>query len=541
LRPLRLCLDTSVPLATPPIDSDEAVAIANSADTRTKSPTLDPDVMKTCIAGWIWQQIKPVDALDTNPKEQVQKRRNSPPPEDLLASELAEELQGKVIYDDSTSRWLCYERGVWHKASEAEMQALISTEVRSRAISGYGTSAYIQNILFHLRPLLFVKEWEEKPSSERLPFLNGVLDIPTMELLPHSPGHYLTWTLPRNYEPDASDWGLIKSWLDESLKGKQDDIWKVLCFFAAIIRGRTDIQRFLECRGAGGSGKSTLANLATKLVGDRNMIPMSWRSITNDYKMADFKGKRLAVFADAGVANADQMEVFRAMTGEDKLSGRPIRESWIEFYSSALCIVTANKPIFSGQGHSWYGRRAVVLKFDNYVEKPRNLMKEFEPQISAFLNYLLTISDEDITLTFEKKRGVSLHAWESMVESDSVAAWINDCIKREPGYMSTIGAKPGELDAIKSGALASNFETLTLYAHYVWYCRENGLMARSKNTFSSAVLDQCNQVLGWREVQKTTNKANSRVMVGIRLRSPEDLRLSDSLTQAASLETSLTS
>jgi len=70
---------------------------------------------------------------------------------------------------------------------------------------------------------------------------------------------------------------------------------------------------------------------------------------------------------------------------------------------------------------------------------------------------------------------------------------------------------------LKSGS-AIKLDTLSLYAHYVWYCRDNGLQARSKNTFSSAVLDKCNQVLGWREVQKTVNQANSRVIVGISLK-----------------------
>jgi len=53
------------------------------------------------------------------------------------------------------------------------------------------------------------------------------------------------------------------------------------------------------------------------------------------------------------------------------------------------------------------------------------------------------------------------------------------CDLNDNRLLSPIGAKPGGLDSIKAGGLVAGFETLTLYAHYVWYCRENGLMPRS--------------------------------------------------------------
>lgn len=167
-------------------------------------------------------------------------------------------------------------------------------------------------------------------------------------------------------------------------------------------------------------------------------------------------------------------------------------------------------------------------------------MPEFEPEISAFTNYLLAIPFEEITATLRKKEGADPHVWDSMIESDSVAAWINQCIKRDPGYISPIGPRPSEIDAIKSGAFAQESASqLTLYSHYVWYCRANGFKERSSTTFSSAVLDLCYQTLGWREIQKSKNKANSRVMVGISLKSPDETSIDDLLSSAAALETNL--
>ncbi len=50
-----------------------------------------------------------------------------------------------------------------------------------------------------------------------IPFRNGVLDIETRELWPHSPANYLTWCLPYDYNPLASC-DPIKQWLLEMLE-----------------------------------------------------------------------------------------------------------------------------------------------------------------------------------------------------------------------------------------------------------------------------------------------------------------------------------
>jgi P4 family phage/plasmid primase-like protien len=531
----------------PPLDNSEAEAIISSAEGRTVSTTLSPEAIRKCIASWIWNQVKP-EQQKSPEGQNISKGKDNIPPPAHFAEDLAKKYKNELIYDDTKNRWLSYTDGVWSPVSKAYIDKKVSDACICMFIECKNPASpkipapdvgYVSSTVFFLQSELFCKNWDEKPSTERLPFLNGVLDIKTKQLLPHSPDHFLTWKLPRNYEPEAKDWSKIRVWLNEALKGNQKEIRTVLCFFAAMLQGRTDIQKYLECRGAGGTGKSTLVNLAIALIGEANQEPFSWDKLLDKNAISDLIDKRLITFSDVEVASKKEAAVFKKLTGGDQLDGRPMYGNWMKFYPTALSIVTANRPIFGGEGHSWYGRRAIVLKFDTYVETPRDLMSEFKLELSAFTNFLLSIPSEEITAIFQKRSHVSAHVWESMIESDSVAAWINDCITRVPGCMSPIGPKNGEMDAIKGGGMAGGFETLTLYAHYAWYCRENGLQARSKNTFSSSVLDQCNQVLGWREVQKTVNQANSRVFVGIGLKVSSDTSIQEHLLQAAALEENL--
>ncbi len=57
-----------------------------------------------------------------------------------------------------------------------------------------------------------------------------------------------------------------------------------------------------------------------------------------------------------------------------------------------LAIVTSNAPIFHADGGSWLTRRILMLAFDHKppAGQVKDLETEFEPELSAFTNYLLS-------------------------------------------------------------------------------------------------------------------------------------------------------
>lgn len=182
------------------------------------------------------------------------------PKADVIGMLITENHRDRLIYCDELSSWLAYEidgeTGIWEMISKDIMLSIIDRIVESQGIRGYGSSSYIENIEKKMRRLLVCKHWEEK-NEKHLPFENGVLDLETSKFHQHAPGFRLTSKLPRQYNPLATSWSKTDQWLTEVVKGDEKAKELLLCYMAAVLRGRYDLQVFCYLIGSGGAGKST--------------------------------------------------------------------------------------------------------------------------------------------------------------------------------------------------------------------------------------------------------------------------------------------
>ena len=187
-----------------------------------------------------------------------------PPKPDIIGAEIAERYRDRWIYCDELKTWLTYSletEGIWTIVSEQYLETEIDTILEARNVKGYGTNSYIKNIVGKLKRKLFCRKWNERSSTDWLPFQNGVLELAINKLHNHSPGFLFTWQLPRNYTVVENGWSAIANWLDEATKGNEEYKELLLCFSAAVLRGRNDLQKFLHLIGGGGSGKSTFTQI----------------------------------------------------------------------------------------------------------------------------------------------------------------------------------------------------------------------------------------------------------------------------------------
>lgn len=120
------------------------------------------------------------------------------PPADIVAHEVAEQYKDQMAYNNEVGQWMRYGAdfpGIWSLETDEYVEAIIGSILDGKNITGYGSYSYITNVVKTLRRLLIVRRWDERSPSEILPFINGVMDVSSGELLPHSPGYRLTWHL----------------------------------------------------------------------------------------------------------------------------------------------------------------------------------------------------------------------------------------------------------------------------------------------------------------------------------------------------------
>ncbi len=473
------------------------------------------NLMNYCLDYSSWHELYGKDAFD-----------NKIPKADFLGKRIAEEYRNKFVYSDEYKSWLAYGLvtvGIWERISPDYMAAQVNGILNARGIEGYGSDSYIKNIVAKLKHELFLKQWDEKSSAQWLPFRNGVLELASNKLHEHSPDFHFTWQLPRDYTVVETGWQCIDRWLAEATKGNAEHKQMLLHFAAAVLRGRSDLQKFLHLIGGGGSGKSTFTTLLTALIGEENTVNLNLSDLEDKHEIARIFGKRLLLLPDQDKASK-KMSNFKRLTGHDKLSGRRLFENGFEFFFEGLTVMTSNSPVFHSHLGSWLTRRGIVIPFEYECppQKKRDLMREFEPELGAFTSYLLSISDAEIDETFKgvKSKTLSATAWESLIRNDGLAAWVNDRVIRDDNAKAFIGSNSREW--LKDEEY--NASISTLYGSYALYCRQSNRSIKSTQNFSAEFLELTNRILGWNASKtRTTYKGkNGWVIKGLRLRTNSD-------------------
>ncbi|MDJ0719774.1 MAG: DUF3854 domain-containing protein [Prochloraceae cyanobacterium] len=461
-----------------------------------------------------------------SPEQITENKTVKPPSSGEIAQSIEEKYKNKWVYCGQLRSWFVYEKktpGVWTKTSDDCIAHAVNNILVSRGLSHYRTNSYVNNIIGNIRRSLYFPEWFEVCSKDFLPFTNGVLELSTGQLQEHSPEFYLTWQLPRPYSAIHSSWNSINTWLDQATAGSTEHKQMLLCFAAAVLRGRADLQKFLHLLGVGGSGKSTYTNLITELIGEENTVTLNLSDLEDKHEIARIFGKRLVILPDQDSVGK-KLSNFKRLTGQDYLSGRLLFENGFQFKFSGLVAITSNKPIFHSNLGTWLVRRLLAVPFNYKCPKhqQRNLIKDFEAELPAFTNYLLSIPIEEIDNTIKGigKRNLSITAWETQIRADGLAAWLNDWVVEDNEGYIPIGSNKAEwLDSDSYDP-----ERSTAYGSYGLYCRQTNRSLKTTQNFSAELLELVERILGWKVKKNKIKIAGKtvRVIQGLRLRTSFD-------------------
>lgn len=491
-------------------DNEDVETIELTREEYYSTPLLLPPVVETN------QHLQRISDESISPVVYKQAKN---PPEDILGSEIAKKYRGKWIFNDEANCWMVYElkqSGIWCKVNDNHIEGLINTELNNANIVGYGHSGYRSNVISKVKVELIETGWEEKSPTELLPFQNCVLEVATGNILNHSPEYRFTWCLPREFDNSSDKFPLISNWLDE-VTNNNDLIKEILLFYlAAILKGRADSQQFLHLIGSGGTGKSTFVKLAQSLIGDNNVCTMTLTDLCRQrFAAANAFKKRLVVFPDQDTYKGD-LQKFKSLTGQDYIFAEEKGKQGFQFLFDGMVIMASNDPVFDTRNSSWLTRRQILVPFTRTVDKSkrRDLEKEFQPELNALTQYLLSIPYDKVTQVLRSASDnpeLAQHNLEQQISSNPMAGWIDECVIRDASSKCPIGSDKSNIS--------------TLFGNYTEWCRKSGYYAPSLRSFSPELLDFCKSTMGWNEVKKTRNNSGF-VMHGLRLRQAvEDDRL----------------
>jgi putative DNA primase/helicase len=178
---------------------------------------------------------------------------------------------------------------------------------------------------------------------------NGLLHLPTLQLLPHTPSFFSQNTLDFAYNPSAPEPSQWLDFLDELWPGDPESITTLQEIFGYCLTPDTRQQKAFLLVGPKRSGKGTIGRVLTRLIGERNCVAPTLAGLGTNFGLAPLIGKRLAIISDARLSGrADQhaiAERLLSITGEDALTiDRKYAPAWTGKLGSRFLILSNELP-----------------------------------------------------------------------------------------------------------------------------------------------------------------------------------------------------
>lgn len=225
--------------------------------------------------------------------------------------------------------------------------------------------------------LLGAPEVDVTPSLDLINLENGILDIWTGELLPHSPHLLSTIRIPITFDAQASC-PRIEGFIGEVFpKDSTELAWEIL---GDLVTPDRSIQKAICLVGEGGNGKGVFAHVALRFVGPNNVSHLSLQKLEKDrFAVAGLYQKLVNICTDLPSEQLQDSSLFKAITGCDRITGEFKYQHPFEFTPFARLIVSANHLPTSQDASVAYFDRWLVIPFEKRFrgtsqELPRKLL-----------------------------------------------------------------------------------------------------------------------------------------------------------------------
>jgi putative DNA primase/helicase len=342
-----------------------------------------------------------------------------------------------TIRDNNTL--LIYKEGYYQDIA----RSVIAEEVKKIWKKETATHIIKEIISAHIIPQTYIEREEVNNHPNLTCLKNGILNLETGELQPHTPQHYFTFQLPINHNPDAIC-EKFETFLKEVTED-ETDIYTILQLIGYCLWRDYPTAKVFVLLGAGRNGKSVLMNVIKEFLGEKNVRGMSMHQLEHDHFSTYYLFSRHAnMNPDISNKRINTSGTIKKLTGNDLLDCNVKHSDYATFRNFAKLIFAANELPSSDDSTSAWLERWIFLKFPHKFngdpcphchvthEVKKNLIDELttEEELSGILNLitqaLITLRNNnwDFTLS-EKAKGIEK---EYARLSDTSKAFIDDMI-----------------------------------------------------------------------------------------------------------------
>ena len=315
------------------------------------------------------------------------------------------------------------------------------------------------------------------PPLDRVNVLNGILDLESGELEPHSPDFLSPVQINAAWDPEA-ECPAIDRFVQRVFPYDAHDVFYQLAGLFLTPNSRCQKAVLFLGSGARGSGKSVAITLLRTFLGPWNVSNVPLHDLTEgSFSLAELRGKLLNISADVPERDFDDTTVFKQIV-DGQLAVLRVPRKYrdpIEFQPFARLLASAARVPRSADNSLGYLRRWLAVPFDTTLDEtnldPALLEKLTTPdELSGLLNRAVSEHRrllESGRLTESEKMARAKHEFDQA--SDSTRLFLDECVEESSPY--------DEIDRTE------------LYAAYKDWCVFNRFSPESARRFYGSIWD----------------------------------------------------
>jgi P4 family phage/plasmid primase-like protien len=368
--------------------------------------------------------------------------------------------------------WLRWTGPHWEDEHKDLMAQTITRWLVDRG--NYPALALISSIERHAialraRRLGNLPAWDGEPVARHvLSCTNGLVDLETGTIHPHTPTFVNLNSVDYGYEPDAGEPSEWLRFLDSVWSDDAECIATLQRIFGYLLTPDTSMQRMFQLIGPPRSGKGTIGDVMAEVIGRANVCSPSLQSITGDFALQPAVGKLLMLLSEArldgrGTNRAAITDVILRIVGEDHFTvNRKFKEAWQGVLPTRIVIQT-NEPLELADDTGALLRRLIVLPMTRsfYGQEDLGLRDKLRAERGAILKWAMEgwrLLREEGGMIRQPASGARI------VEATRTAAspmygFVDECCELRPD---------------------TSCEKDWLYLSYKEWCQDNGSMPMTK-------------------------------------------------------------
>jgi putative DNA primase/helicase len=339
------------------------------------------------------------------------------------------------------------------------------------------TKKQSEEILYFLESDVYVEE-DKLNNIKYINLKNGLFDIETKILIPHSPDVFSTIQLNVRYDLQANC-SLWFRTLEEIFEGDTFKMETLQEFFGLCLTKETKHNKALMCIGEGNNGKSVVLKTLEALLGRDNFSSIPLERFDNSNYMANLFGKLANISIETHAKGTVYDSNFKAITSGDSIEAeKKFRQPFSFRPFCKLVFAMNNLPRVDDKTNAFFNRLLIIRFQREFSENEQNktlyleLVKELD---GIFLWALEGLKNLEKRGYFERNEEMEALIRDYRRENNNVLVFVDEECALDPD---------------------NEVEKDVLYNAYKNFCQDNGYRSLSKKKFGMELSKHYKAVLG---------------------------------------------